>query len=68
MDHFGSKPRSGNRSIPLSDGLRQALSYLAEATYQLETLELRIRRAEALVAQHLRLTSEDEDEATYEVG
>ena len=68
MDHFVSKPHSGIRLIPLSDGLRQALAYLAEATYQLETLELRIRRAEALVAQHLRLTSEDEDEAADEAG
>ena len=62
MDHFGSKPRSGNRSRPLKGVLWEALSALEDCSYQLESLEGYIRDAGDLVEQAIALSPEDEDE------
>jgi hypothetical protein len=66
MDHFGSKPRSGNRPLPLSMVLREALSALEDASYQLESLEGFIRDAEDLVERAIALSPDDEDEVADE--
>jgi hypothetical protein len=68
MDHFGSKPRSGNRPRPLSYLLEEVLSHLEEAQHHIQNSEECVRAAEQTVEEAIALSLQDEDEVADEVG